>query len=711
MLADFFPAYNDPAPKIIKVQPSASVTHSAIPADKVARLMLRGECEELRVRNCLCPSVHPHGADEATSLWIRGMLIITNHRVVVLSESDDHRVLFDLPLTSLRKVVRHKRGNPNCSYSLCLSLQFVQCCEIKIAFQPEDCSREKVFSHLSAAVAKQTTQDITNFFCFVHGAEKREERRHASQMFQYCPQKEFARQKALENGWRITDINKGHKFIPSYPEALCVPAALSDDDVRDSARSREYLRFPTLSYYHASSHASLTRSAQATGVDVQYVHGIARASKMHTNDKNDLGHFEILDLRPYHYAIANKARGAGPESATTYGVPVLFGGIERLVGVQESFVQLTKLIARTGEMNAKESREHKWLSELERTQWLQLVSCLLDVASDCARKLDEGTGLLVHCTHGWDRTSQIVCLVQIILDPFCRTFLGLATLIEKEWVQAGHNFRTRSGFSKKDERAPIFLQFLDCLHQLLVQNPQGFEFNQNLLLFLADCQYSCLYGNFIADSPTERTQHNIPNATVSVWSYVFLPENMDAFRNESYHGNKPSAANTSATLDSVGRSSLTTLPRQYSGPQSIPRLIANGTPRCEVVNASLCSAISLDTYCGEYPERGGGDVHVGKERGWVAVDSRPHSLRLWAEFFLRFSGGRAVPERGAAPKWELTAKKLKRQVRLLQEELRRLRPEELHALKDDHDHTIGSDSDDEVHDDDFHAFDAFMNGH
>jgi protein tyrosine phosphatase len=35
--------------------------------------------------------------------------------------------------------------------------------------------------------------------------------------------------------------------------------------------------------------------------------------------------------------------------------------------------------------------------------------------------LGEGEPVVVHCSDGWDRTSQIVSLAQIMLDPYYRT--------------------------------------------------------------------------------------------------------------------------------------------------------------------------------------------------------------------------------------------------------------------------------------------------
>ena len=36
----------------------------------------------------------------------------------------------------------------------------------------------------------------------------------------------------------------------------------------------------------------------------------------------------------------------------------------------------------------------------------------------------DGTSVIVHCSDGWDRTSQTCALAQLLIDPFYRTIQG-----------------------------------------------------------------------------------------------------------------------------------------------------------------------------------------------------------------------------------------------------------------------------------------------
>ena len=43
--------------------------------------------------------------------------------------------------------------------------------------------------------------------------------------------------------------------------------------------------------------------------------------------------------------------------------------------------------------------------------------------------------VLIHCSDGWDRTSQLSALSQLLVDPYYRTYEGFQILICKDWLR------------------------------------------------------------------------------------------------------------------------------------------------------------------------------------------------------------------------------------------------------------------------------------
>ena len=152
-----------------------------------------------------------------------------------------------------------------------------------------------------------------------------------------------------------------------------------------------------------------------------------------------------------------------------------------------------------------------------------------------SRSLILALALVAHAPRG--RRAQVCALAQLLLEPHYRTIEGFATLVEKDWCAFGHQFALRCGHgtaAHADQRAPIFLQWLDVVWQLSQQFPTAFEFTTSLLLFLADALHSCCFGTFLGDSERERRlELEAPAACKSVWTYVLAHRR--AYESRVYH--------------------------------------------------------------------------------------------------------------------------------------------------------------------------------
>uniref|UniRef100_A4IHQ8 Myotubularin-related protein 9 n=1 Tax=Xenopus tropicalis TaxID=8364 RepID=A4IHQ8_XENTR len=352
----------------------------------------------------------------------------------------------------------------------------------------------------------------------------------------FLPEQEFE-QLALETeDWRLSSVNRDYSVCLSYPQLVTVPKSIDDDSLRKVAAFRHAGRFPVLSYYHKKNGMVMMRSSQpltgTNGKRCKEDEKLINATLKH----GKRGY--IIDTRALNVAQQARARGGGFEQEAHYPQwRRIHKSIERFNILQESLIKLVEAC------NDQSHNMDRWLSKLEASNWLTHIKEILTTACLAAQCIDrEGASVLVHGSEGMDSTLQVTSLAQIILDPRCRTIRGFESLVEREWLQGGHPFQQRcaqSAYSNSKQKweAPTFLLFLDCVWQILRQFPCSFQFNERLLITLYEHAYASQFGTFLGNNDYERNKLKLSQKTLSLWSWVNQPSEINKFLNPLYEAN------------------------------------------------------------------------------------------------------------------------------------------------------------------------------
>jgi myotubularin-related protein 1/2 len=351
------------------------------------------------------------------------------------------------------------------------------------------------------------------------------------------------------NGFQKLSSNWHFQLTPSYPRTLIVPSELSMDIIRESSSFRSKRRFAVISWRDYRTGLFIARCSQPlTGLSRRSTGDEALISSMGKLTRKLIGKTSneaailICDARPKANAVGNAAVGGGWESEEYYqDTKFMFANIENIHVVRESFHGLRDLFnVKTSLAPPKNDDPESWadrytdiVDALQENRnlgtWFGHLSRIMQGTNAIIDWISEKRGsVVVHCSDGWDRTAQLTSLAQLLMDPFYRTIEGFVVLVEKEWVGFGHKFAERCGHGKNSDpydkqRSPIFLQWIDCVFQVLHQFPDHFQFNGKFLSDLIDEVYSCRFGTFLYDSlrdsveARDRSKKDPDRTTISVW--------------------------------------------------------------------------------------------------------------------------------------------------------------------------------------------------
>jgi myotubularin-related protein 6/7/8 len=294
----------------------------------------------------------------------------------------------------------------------------------------------------------------------------------------------------------------------------------------------------------------------------------------------------IIDARPTINAMGNTAKGAGTENMDHYKESKkVYLGIDHIHAMRESLAKVVEALREAdvllASINSDLPEQLPGLAVLDRqalrrSGWLRHIQAILEGTVLITRNVHVNSShVLIHCSDGWDRTSQLSALAQLCLDPFYRTIRGFEILIEKDWLSFGHKFMDRCGHLSSDkfflspveagsgnsgadaaqaflasvqnrfvsqhhikETSPVFHQFLEAVRQVQRQFPDRFEFNERFLHQLYYHLYSCQFGTFLYNCERERrvAEGGPPpcERTVSVWDFFNSPSEMEQNLNPTY---------------------------------------------------------------------------------------------------------------------------------------------------------------------------------
>eukprot|EP00041_Stephanoeca_diplocostata_P029657 m.882969 g.882969 ORF g.882969 m.882969 type:complete len:630 (-) comp23601_c0_seq3:447-2336(-) len=281
--------------------------------------------------------------------------------------------------------------------------------------------------------------------------------------------------------WSIAE-NREFAVCEEYPALVIVPLDLQNEEFALATRNFQGQRFPIWCWSNASTGTWLTRAAKWTGP---------------TGEENVFGN-----------AFNRQDPLAVIDTTKVFTASRVHDGFEKL---------LAACHYERGGYGKLLENEASWMSTFDDTRWPELVQGGVALATEVVESMRAGSNVLVEGKASCHAESLVVSLAQMMMDPMFRTKAGFDLLVRKEWVATGFPFLDFR--SKKHRQCPLFLVFLDGVHQIMRQYPTAFEFSEAYLCVVWHDVLSGLWRDFVLDSDMQRVQKSSDFAlTTSYWT-------------------------------------------------------------------------------------------------------------------------------------------------------------------------------------------------
>ncbi|XP_068846577.1 myotubularin-related protein 12 isoform X2 [Capricornis sumatraensis] len=223
--------------------------------------------------------------------------------------------------------------------------------------------------------------------------------------------------------YKAVSVNEGYKVCERLPAYFVVPAALLEEDI-------VFFQGRGIPIWCWSCHngcALLKMSALPKEQD----DGVLQIQK------NFLDRiYKTIHRPPY-------------ETAKTEDLSSNFLSLQEIQMAYSKFKQLFLIDNSTEFWDT----DIKWFSLLESSSWLDVIRRCLKKAVEIIECLEaQNMNVLLLEDNASDLCCLVSSLVQVMMDPHCRTIFGFQSLVQKEWIMGGHCFLDRCNHLRQSDK-------------------------------------------------------------------------------------------------------------------------------------------------------------------------------------------------------------------------------------------------------------------